>query len=499
MTLSLNELKINALVKLCCCGFSVLILALTIAALFQYKGHLYIYLLFSAASNVLLYFGFRKNAIFFDTFIGVFFWLGFWLKLTIRVVFMDGIFIESVGNFDGSGSAFDHALLAASCGFLGLLAASYVREKFVFTYPKKLNDEGQQNGLLSLYKTHRKLILWCFSALFITIAITNVYFGIYQKGTITRIALPYGLSGIYKWLLLFGLASISALILKFEFTINKKTSYLVVMLSLLESFFSSISLLSRGMILNVSALVYGALVNLKLHSIKSSLRFLVMSFLTFAILFGSSVFVVNYMRSSAGQEHLKHIGAKGLTASVYQDFSEQNLGEVKGLTKQLFLDRFVGIEGIMAVSSSPMLGWSLCSEAWKESYSETTISFYDKNLIKSPYINTDFTKHHYISLPGILAFCFYPGSFLILFGSMFLLGLFAAMVEMTVFKLGGNNLIICSLMAQVLAYRYASFGYVPNQTYLIFGALYLNLLLIYFGNNFLLYRVKWMGKFKFYG
>ena len=98
MTFNLNELQLKALLKIARHGFFASILALTIAALFQYKGHLYIYLLFSAASNLLLYFGFRKNAIFFDTFIGVFFWLGFWLKFSIRVAFMDGLFQESVGN-----------------------------------------------------------------------------------------------------------------------------------------------------------------------------------------------------------------------------------------------------------------------------------------------------------------------------------------------------------------------------------------------------------------
>ena len=34
---------------------------------------------------------------------------------------------------------------------------------------------------------------------------------------------------------------------------------------------------------------------------------------------------------------------------------------------------------------------------------------------------------------------------------------------------------------------YAHLGYVPRQSYLLFGALYLNLLLFYFSNNILIY------------
>jgi hypothetical protein len=143
------------------------------------------------------------------------------------------------------------------------------------------------------------------------------------------------------------------------------------------------------------------------------------------------------------------------------------------------------MEGVMSVSSSSKLGWDLWAEAWQEKYSENAMSFYDKNLIKSIYSNTDFTKHHFISLPGVVAFCFYPGSFLLLFGCMFLLGLFAALVEMSVYKLGGNNLILCSLMAEVVAYRFASFGYVPAQSYLLFGTIFLNLFIIYFFDKFI--------------
>ena len=156
----------------------------------------------------------------------------------------------------------------------------------------------------------------------------------------------------------------------------------------------------------------------------------------------------------------------------------------------LFLDRWVGIEGVMSVASYPELGWKLWGDAWKEGYSHNKTSFYDMHLITSPYINTDTTKYHSISLPGILAFCFYPGSFSFLFACMFLLGAIAAVIEVSVYRLGGGNIILCALLAQVVAFRYASFGYVPGQSYLLFGAIFLNLFLIYYSNKLLLYWGK---------
>ena len=66
---------------------------------------------------------------------------------------------------------------------------------------------------------------------------------------------------------------------------------------------------------------------------------------------------------------------------------------------------------------------------------------------------------------------------------MFVLGVIAAIIEYFVFRLGGKNVILCSLLAQVVAFRYLSFGYVPMQSYLLFGTIFLNLFIIYFADK----------------
>jgi len=447
--------------------FLIASLILFVCAFREYKGEATKYLLFTIMSYALLYSGFRKNALFFDTFIGIFFWLGFWLKLTVCVAFMDSQFVESsIGNFDGAGASFDDATLIASCGFFGLLMASYVREKLFFTFPARVEKEAHQ-GLFTFYKKYRKYILIGFITLISTVAITNVYFGIYQRGTVPNTILPYGLSGAYKWLLQFGLASFSAVILKFEYA-GEKTTYTVALISLVESFLSNISLLSRGMILNTSALVYGVLAGLKRYQIRSNFRFLTTCFIIFMVLFASSVIAVNYIRT---------VNFSGTQYSVAELTTKS--------TQVLFLDRWVGIEGVMAVSSHPDKGWELWNKAWQEKYSNKKISFFDENLIDTPYKNVDSSKHHFISLPGVIAFCFYPGSFIFLFVCMFIIGIVASLLEMLVFRLGGKNVILCALLAQVVAFRFVSFGYVPSQSYLFFGTIVLNIVMIYFADKFL--------------
>lgn len=502
-------------------GAAVSILALLVLS--RYPGQGYVYVLFTVVANLLLYFGFRKNAIFFDTFIGIFFWLGFWVKLTIRVAFFGGLFSEPVGNFSGSGDAFDRALLVSSCGMSGLLVASFLREKLSCNYPLKTEGIALQ-GLFGVYRNHRKIVLAGFVVLFFIIAATNAYFGIYQRGSITRTTLPFGLNGVYKWLLLFGLASFAALILRFEFEINRKTSFLAMFISLLESFVTNLSLLSRGMILNAGSLIYGVFTSRKIHSIKSSRQFFAVTLLVLALLSAGSLFLSNYLRlynevksssqlsgkqdmplQMAGTQktvtpspekesvttHLSAIQSATAQPMALHRLIDQTLtvngvpllSSIINMTLKLFVDRWVGMEGVMAVSSYPGLGWDLWKRAWKETYNENETSFYDNTFITSPYIIVDKMKFHFISLPGVVAFFFYTGSFLFLFSGMFVLGVIAAIIEYFVFRLGGKNVILCSLLAQVVAFRYLSFGYVPMQSYLLFGTIFLNLFIIYFADK----------------
>lgn len=432
----------------------------------KYIGQAHVYLIFSITSNLLLYFGFRKNAVFFDTFIGIFFWIGFWFKCAIRLVSTNGVFYVAVGNFDGSAAAFDRGLLVSSVAFLGLLIASLLREYFLFNYPERILFT--KNGLFNFYTRHRKLIWVIFLVLILFIGTSNVFLGIYQRGGITKTVLPFGLNGVYKWLLLFGLASISAVILWLEFHIKKTTSITVILLALFETFISNVSLLSRGMILNSSALLYGVLKSLKIDAITFKVRHVIITCLIFSFLFLGSVYLVNYIRAS-------------LFNDAYSN--EQIVQDMHSSTSPLFIDRWVGIEGVLSVSSYPKLGWSLWKEAVNEVYDENQTSFYDNNFIESYYLKTDKSKHHFISLPGIVAFFFYPGSFLFLFFAMLAAGFGAAIIEYATYQLGGKNVILCSLFAQVIAFRFASFGYVPKQSYLLFGSLVLNILIIFIANK----------------
>lgn len=444
----------------------------TCIGIINYPGEWYVFLIFSITCNILLFMGLTSKAIFFDAFIGLFFWLGFWLKTTFSLIFFNGSFRENTGHFNGTGDAFDRALLVVVVAFLGLLIARWARQRWLFNYQE--HREEVPGSVLKFYEKYRKTILFLFVISFLAIGISNAYWGIYQRGEIPKTTMPFGLGGIYTWLLLFGLASFTALILRFELALNSTRQYVVAFIALLEVFVSNVSLLSRGMLLNVSALFYGFYKLANQARLKINLKQSLVILTVFIVLFAISVVSVNYLRYST----------KPIQLAKHEEQTPEKLKYnqrylLVTMTSSLFVDRWVGIEGVLAISSSNKLGWDLWNRAWQERYSNYETSFYDLNLIESIYKRIDRTKQHYISLPGVLAFLFYPGSYTFLFLAMIFTGLIGAMIELAVYKLGGKNLILCALISQVVAFRLASFGYVPRQSYLLMGAIFLNLMLIY--------------------
>ena len=459
--------------------FSVIISIVLYYTIPHYVGSSYVYVMFTVTSNVLLYFGFRKNAFFFDTFIGIFLWLGFWFKTTIVLVFLNGNFTGQVGAFQGTGAELDNALIIASTAFLALILASLIREKYIFKYPK-LDIENSR--LFYFYQAHRKKIISFYVVLFLFIAISNSYFHIYQRGGISPENISFIISGMYKWLLLFGLASFAALILKYEFSIKNKPPYFVSILTLIESAITNVSLLSRGMLLNSSSLGLGLMKFSYVNKLKISWKYWLILISIMIIIFILSISFANKLR--------EHSFAKvKQNNTLVETISEVNIVKNTRGIAHLFVGRSVGMEGLLAISTYPNLGWEVFNDALNEKYDENKTGFYD-HLFDTYYKNSKEKNSHIVSMPGFIAFFYYPGSLYFIFISIFIIGIIASLIEILAYKLGKNNQILAALIAQVVAYRLTHFGYVPAQSYLLFGTILINLFLIYGFDKFLSFWYK---------
>lgn len=434
--------------------------------------------MFTLAFNTLLLVGFGKKKFFFDLFIGLFLWLGFWLKYSFGMIFKEGFF-DLMGMFNThSGLSHDRALLVSTVAASALLLATYLRRKLVGS---DFFVSREENWIASLgfYKKYRNYLIGIFLFLAIIAPALNAYYGFYQRGSIPKTILPFGLNGIFTWIILFGLCSFFAVLINYEMKLTKKITLWFVLIGFMEILFSNLSMLSRGIVFNGSALFFGINANFKNLKMKGQARLYVSLITILILLMAFSIISVNLLRSN--------VFYSKNSAKLDISISYGKLINIAKSSTVLFIDRWVGIEGVMAVSSYNKLGLELWNKAWNEKYHNSGTSFYDLNLIETPY-TSDINKelyHHFISLPGIIAFMFYLGNYYVLFLLMFTVGILGSVIELFVLKFGGNNLILASLLSEVVASRFAHFGYVPAQSYLLFGTIVGNVMILYIGNEIL--------------
>jgi hypothetical protein len=446
---------------------------------YEYSGKKIIYFIFSIISFYLIIFSFRKKALFFETFFGIYLFLGFWFKFSL-IIFLDSGFTEGVNNFlDRVEKNYDYALLVSSVGFLGFIIAGRIRELFIY-YPLKMNKPNKSE----FYRKNRKIILVIFFSFVVFVCFFNWQQNIYQRGLVGA-QYNFIISGTVKTALLYGLSLCSAIIFFLEFLTFKKLFPLTIFLAFFEALASSLSMLSRSMFFNIGSLFFGLYKFSNKIKITLNPKFFLNIILILFILFYISVNTINYIRinifnSIIYSEHkLNLLQNNSKSINIFQESDEK-----KSFLKEfnhLLIHRWVGIDAMLIVSAhKEILNYSFLKKSFKEKSSITDNSFYENSFNLKPLHKFGFSK--FIkgnTLPGLIAFLFYSGSLTFLFFSMMFLSFFASILEFISFKLLSHNLLFAAVIGQTIAYRFANFGYLPLQSYLLFGSIIVIIFLMY--------------------
>ena len=460
--------------------FFFVLIILFLKALLLYNGSKIHYVIFTITSFYLLLFSFRKNSFFYESFLGVFLFLGFWFKFTFILSFNLG-FGEGINGIDEiiTLKNFDNALIVSVVGFLGFILFGHIRE-FYLNYPKKINIILVSN----IYEKHRNLLIVIFISLILVVTFSNLYFKIYQRGMIGE-NYNFLISGLIKTSLLYFLALISAVILFLDLAIYKKVFLLIIFLFLFESFLSSISMLSRGMIFNSLALIFGIYKISNKMNINLGINFYIKTLTVLFILFFISLSTVNSLRSHYFSvknisDNTSAIIKKGNNISDDKQFNSQKFKNepkinivYRSQILNLIIYRWVGIESLLIVTKHiDKLNFNFFKRSLGESFDANSSSFYEKEFNLKPEFNLRANKNlKGNTLPGFIAYLFFSGSYLFLFFSIIFFCLVATIFEFLTYKSFGKNLIASSLVAMTIAYRYIHFGYLPKQSYLLFGSI----------------------------
>lgn len=452
----------------------------------SYVGNKFYYIIFTIISSYALIFSFNKNSISFESFFSLLLWLGFWFKFTIQISFLNSQFPEGAGMFNHSSNSYNQVLIISTIGILGFLLAKYVRSKYIFNYDELNKDKIEKKKYLIFYSNFRKQIIFVYCFLIIFFPIINLIFVFFQKGTIPQTILPLGLNNFINWLLMFGLASLSSIIIFFEFFYKNKNSNKIVKIGIFENFFSSLSVLSRAMIFNSTSLVYGyyrlvEMSNMKVDKIKFFKFFIIIM-----VMFSISLVVVSKLRQvndfPVGHQvhsYIPQIEVEETQIELIKKPVEVINDASRELNQIIFLiaGRWVGIEGVMTVYSNKNMGWSTFKLAFKDEFNFSN-SFYENFVKGSKHTYKKNPKIFTVYVPGIIGFLYYTNSLFFLFFCIFILCIICSYIELFAYKISKNNIILSYLIGNVLAYRLAHFGYMPQNTYKILLAILLNFLLI---------------------
>ena len=88
-------------------------------------------------------------------------------------------------------------------------------------------------------------------------------------------------------------------------------------------------------------------------------------------------------------------------------------------TTPLFIDRWVGIEGVLAALRPTSWVGRCGGKRGRSSSTSGQFSLYDRRFVSGHYANVPIntSRNHFVNLPGLVAFLYYPGSLLFLFGA----------------------------------------------------------------------------------
>jgi hypothetical protein len=144
----------------------------------------------------------------------------------------------------------------------------------------------------------------------------------------------------------------------------------------------------------------------------------------------------------------------------------------------IFFNRWVGIDGVILVmNKKDILGLDFFTLALKEKKNYEQFPFFERNFIDETKYRKLNDNNYGIILPGFIAFSLYLKNFFLIFFLLSVTLVFLVFLEKISEKIIKKNYILISFVSYIVSYRFIHFGYVPRDSYLMFGALIFTLII----------------------
>ena len=497
-------------------------LILFLLGLSAYSGSKITYVLFSIVTGAMLVTGLRQKISYGYLFLTIFLWLGFWLKLTIHTI-LSYPFVEPVGSFMGGAQAWDDVLNTASVASLGVMLGKILFDRIISRINSGCSEN--KSAVPQWYAKNRKWLWTGMIGASVASLFVNMVYGVHQIGLPPRTILMWPLNAVVTWMLNIGMATGIAVFVWWDIALKKSVMlplFAIIAEAFLSSVsvlsravyvFHTIPqfwAVSRSKkVLNgwshaKTALVATMFVLFLVVSISAVTTF--RNYLYQSGAYSSTAYQVAHARwevvsnliealehriknapvaeppallkqlseMSAEKLELEQIqigekrklldalnsGSVELTVLI-NEFGYQMTSGFSTRILQLSVDRWVGLEGVMAVQSYPEKSMSLLWHALSGKQEVGKADAY-QSVSKSIYLKSDSTKYRFRALPGAVGFLYYSNSLWIVMLGMVLFSLAVLVVEFFISALTDNP-IICSLYGAMIASNVAQFGGTPRE------------------------------------
>jgi hypothetical protein len=432
----------------------------------------------------------NSKSSYFEIFFSSYLFLGFWFKYVFSLIFYNGVIFESGQNDSRN---IDNILFIGILISFTCLTSSILSRKIINVETLINNNVENKSFFQAIYLNNRILILFLFIILTVVVSFLNYQFGILHRGFITISEIPYLINNLIKWLLLFGLTTLSCFFIHTEILHRGKINYPTIYIALLEIFMSFSSILSRLSPINAISIILPAYQqSIKLKK-RNDQKFFILIIIAF-LFSGLAIYAVNHLRLhklSLVEIELKNNNKQDFfnkTESDLQSKTENNKFQIpknkitsNDVSNFILINRWIGIDSLILVHNSKKLSFSLLYKALNENKNfNTENTFYETTFgLKKDNIQTHKVVLKGNTLPGIISFLYYSGNLYFVIISLFLIIIILNLFENFIKNITRTNTIFACFLSNTIATRLIHFGYVPKESYLFAISIILSVVIMF--------------------
>jgi len=336
--------------------------------------------------------------------------LGLWAKTLVHTIWGPN-FLEPVGGFANSPGEWDQALAAMIAAATGVIAARALHLAYVRRRP------APAAGGAPAWFAQRRRLMWTLTLVAVVLVnAANLKYAFYQIGVNTKGVLPLRLHVLFSWLVNIGFALWIAALLWWQYRTQPRSLMHGIVAAFFEALASSLSAFSRILYLVHAGSYWLALWEERKRLALSRRDWAVLG-ACFVVAFIASVFAVFALRAT------------------YYPSNSDLARNIKLEIPQLVVQRWTGLEGVLAVGALPERNTALLARAVMESPKVGADSLYQRAATTRYSQNKDFT---FGSNAGPVAVLLFSGSLVIVAAGMALLTLTLLATEEAAARWTGN-------------------------------------------------------------